>query len=71
MLRFRFKGMIRPGMALSYDDAKRVLDRKSIWVVEYLRSRRDAVDYSLPRFRREAARRSLSFFRKQHFEESN
>lgn len=36
----RFKGMILPGMASSYDDARRVYDRKGIWVVEYLRARR-------------------------------
>ena len=36
----RFKGMIRPNMAATFDEAKRVMDRKGFWMVEYLRSRR-------------------------------
>jgi hypothetical protein len=37
----RFKGMIRPGMALTLADSARIAERTSIWVVEYLRARRD------------------------------
>ena len=37
---FRFRGMIKPGLALSYDDARKVYLRKGIWMVEYLRARR-------------------------------
>lgn len=32
--------MIRPNMALTYSDARRICDRKGIWMVEYLRARR-------------------------------
>tara|TARA_R100001086_G_C11679780_1_gene215363 strand:- start:362 stop:526 length:165 start_codon:yes stop_codon:yes gene_type:complete len=32
--------MIRPNMALTYFQAKRVEERKGIWMVEYLRARR-------------------------------
>lgn len=37
----RFKGMIRPGMALGFEDSHRIAARKSVYMVEYLRARRD------------------------------
>lgn len=66
MLWRRFKGMISPNAAASYDDAERVADRKSIWMVEYLRARRQAVNYALPDYRREQERSALSFYRRKH-----
>lgn len=38
--RRRFRGMIRPDMALAIEDSRAVADRKSIWMVGYLRARR-------------------------------
>ena len=52
----RFKGLIYPGMAASYEDAKRVSERKSIWMVEYLRERR-------------SRGRLRAFFRRNYFED--
>ena len=49
----RFKGMIRPNMALAIDDSRRVLERKSGFMVEYLRARRDPDRRLIGRFRRE------------------
>ncbi len=46
--------MIRPNMALTYSDARRIHARKGIWMVEYLRARR-------------SRDRLISFFRRQHF----
>jgi hypothetical protein len=37
---FRFRGMIKPGMALTWADASYIHARRGIWMVEYLRSRR-------------------------------
>jgi hypothetical protein len=37
----RFKGMIRPNMAVGIEDSRKIMRRKSIWMVEYLRARRD------------------------------
>lgn len=72
MIRFRkFKGMIQPEMAGSYDDARRVYIRKGIWMVEYLRARREAVDFRLPEYRRNLASRFLGFYRKKHFVENS
>lgn len=52
----RFRGMIAPGMAGSFEDAERVAKRKSIWVVQYLRARRtwDVL---------------IGFYRRTHFHE--
>jgi hypothetical protein len=63
--RKRFKGMIYPGMAVSYEDAKLISERKSIWMVEYLRARRTRVDCSKPLHIRNAV--TISYYRKQHF----
>jgi hypothetical protein len=68
MLWLRFKGMIYPHAASSYDDARRVADRKSIWMVEYLRARRQSVNIALPEYRRKRYRKSLALFRQKHFE---
>ncbi len=38
----RFKGMIKPGMASTMEDAQRVRDRKGNWMVDYLRARRSS-----------------------------
>lgn len=46
--------MIRPNMALTQSDARRVCARKGIWMVEYLRARR-------------SGNRLVGFFRRQHF----
>jgi hypothetical protein len=37
----RFKGMIRPNMALCFEGGRRIAARKSVFMVEYLRARRD------------------------------
>lgn len=52
----RFRGLIKPGMAGSFEDAERVARRTSIWVVQYLRARRtgDAL---------------IGFYRRMHFNE--
>lgn len=46
--------MIRPNMAMTYDDACRVRDLKGPWVVEYLRARRTGGRLAL-------------YFRREHF----
>ena len=48
--------MIRPNMASTYSDAKRIADRKGVWMVEYLRARR-------------LGDRLIGFFRRKHFEQ--
>lgn len=53
----RYRGMIFPRMADTYDDAKRVYLKKSIWMVQYLRARR-------------SGDRLISFYRRKHFEEA-
>jgi hypothetical protein len=67
----RLKGMIYRHAASSYEDARRVCDRKSIWMVEYLRARRQSVNITLPAYRREQERSSLAFYRRQHFAQPN
>ena len=67
MLWRRFKGMIYPHAASSYEDARRVADLKSIWMVEYLRARRQSVNMALPDYRRKQERSALSFYRRKHF----
>ena len=52
----RFKAMVQPGMAGSYDAAAKVYARKSIWVVHYLRARR-------------SGDKLIGFYRRKHFEE--
>jgi hypothetical protein len=37
----RFKGMIRPNMAMGFEDSHRIAARKSEFMVHYLRARRD------------------------------
>ena len=54
----RFTALIFPTMAMSYGDAKRVCDAKGIWMVEYLRARRN------PQWGG-----SLSHIRKQYFKD--
>lgn len=49
---WRFKGMIKPMMALSFDDSGRISARKGMWMVEYLRARRGLNDWHLPYERR-------------------
>ena len=64
----RFKGMIKPGMGASYEDAYRISAAKSIWVVDYLRARR--VMNSLPlndRIKSDAAL-LVRFYRRKHFD---
>ena len=48
--------MIRPNMALTYAQAKRISDKRGIWMVDYLRSRR----------LRDGMK---AFFRRKHFNE--
>lgn len=48
--------MIRPNMALTTNDALKVRDRKSIWMVDYLRARRDRPHMA-------------AFFRRKYFED--
>ena len=50
----KFKGMIRPGMALGFADSHRIMTRKSGFMVEYLRARRDP------------ERRCISLYRQWH-----
>lgn len=52
----RFKGMIWPNMAMGIDDSRRIMLRKSGWMVEYLRARRDP------------AQRYKTLARRKHFE---
>lgn len=64
----RFKGMIYPGMACTYDDAARVYKRKGIWMVEYLRSRREMVNTDRPMRLRQSEREMIKYYRRKHFE---
>jgi hypothetical protein len=52
----RFKGMIRPGMALGFNDSHRIAARKSVYMVYYLRARRDP------------ARKCIKLYRKWHLD---
>ena len=63
--RKRFKGMIYPDMGATYEDARRISERKSIWMVEYLRARRPSDGYSKPLSVRNTV--AISYYRKQHF----
>lgn len=49
----RPRSMILRNLALTFEDARRISDRKSVWMVEYLRARR-------------AGERRKGFFRRQH-----
>lgn len=62
--------MIYPRAAGSYEHARRVCERKSIWMVEYLRARREAVTMMLPKYRRDHERRMLGLYRRKHFAQS-
>ena len=42
-LPWRFRGLIKPNMALAYADSSRIEKRKGIWMVMYLRARRDGL----------------------------
>ena len=53
----RFKGMIRPNMAVGFDDSRQVADRKSVWMVGYLRARRANATIGM-----------TAFYRRNHFE---
>lgn len=52
----KFKGMIKPGMAIGYEDSYRVAQRKTHFMVEYLRARRDP------------SRRCIALYRRWHLE---
>ena len=63
----RFRGMIRPNMALSYEDSCRIARRKSMAMVGYLRARRSVYDPLSPEWQRKMDMRGLSNCRKAHF----
>jgi hypothetical protein len=68
---WRFRGMIRPMMALSFDDSGRVSARKGQWMVAYLRARREVHEID-PLFRawpRQRALRSKAHARQRFFAE--
>jgi hypothetical protein len=48
----RFKGMIRPNMALDYEGSRKIAERKTIFMVEYLRARRDPDRRLIAKYRR-------------------
>ena len=64
----RFKGMIYPGMAGTFEDATHVRDRKNMWMVKYLRARRGLMDDL--EYRRKQALREKSHARTQFLIES-
>lgn len=64
---FRFKGMIYPKLALGYEDSRDVMERKSVCMVHYLRSRRAISDYGLPAYRRRQGMTAKVAWRKKHF----
>ena len=63
----QFKGMIRPNMALSFDDSREVARRKSIPMVDYLRNRRGAADVANPEWLRKDYRKGIASARSAHF----
>ena len=63
---FRFKGMIYPYLALDIEGSQDVMERKSDHMVVYLRSRREAVNYENPEYRREQAKELKALSRKWH-----
>ena len=58
--------MIYPKLAFGYEDSRRVCESKSVHMVVYLRSRREASNYYLPRYRRKQADRLKQISRKMH-----
>jgi hypothetical protein len=62
----RFKGMIRPNMALSFDDSRRIADRKSVAMVGYLRARRSVHDPLAPEWQRQFDLQALKASRSAH-----
>jgi len=53
MLLRRYKGMIYPDFYTAFEGAEAIANRKSIWMVEYLRARR-------------SGDRLIGFYRKSH-----
>ena len=49
-MRRRFIGMICPNMGLSFDDSRKIADRKSVAMVGYLRARRALSDPTMGPF---------------------
>ena len=66
----RFKGMIRPNMAVSFEDTRRVAERKSVAMVGYLRTRRSVHDPLAPDWQRRFDLRALKACRKAHLRHS-
>lgn len=68
---WRFRGMIRPMMALSFDDSARVSARKGMWMVDYLRARRamNEIDAIFREWPRQRALRSKAHARQRFFAE--
>lgn len=66
----RFKGMIRPNMALGFGDSQRVAARKSAAMVGYLRARRSVHDPLAPDWQRRFDLTALTAFRKAHLRRS-
>lgn len=64
--RRRFKGMIRPNMALGFEDSRRVAKRKSVAMVGYLRARRSVHDPLAPDWQRRFDLDALKACRKAH-----
>ena len=62
----RFKGMIRPNMALGFEDSRRVAKRKSVAMVGYLRARRSVHDPLAPDWQRRFDLHALKECRKAH-----
>jgi hypothetical protein len=61
-----FKGMIRPGMAMGFDDSRKVAARKSIPMVDYLRARRGVSDPTNPQWMRDDQFRWKTSARQAH-----
>ena len=63
----RFKGMIYPNMAVSFDDSREIAAKKSIPLVCYLRMRRHAVDLTWPDWVRKQCLTAKRDYRQAHF----
>lgn len=63
----RFKGMIRPDMALGFEGSRRIADRKSAPLVGYLRTRRSVHDPLTPEWARRIDREAMQAYRAAHF----
>jgi hypothetical protein len=66
----RFKGMICPNMGLSFEDSRRVADRKSEAMVGYLRARRSVHDPMTPEWARKIDLEALQASRRAHLRKS-